>query len=162
MEKISKTFEALKEWLDDTEAVVLKKPRVEAYRLVKLVIAHLQMADADYVAGASRPSVVIDPVGASALVSPGHIEESAIRTRRHVKPTKELVDGWLESMNPAIRSKLVRLLDCFKQYLDPESDVGIDIICPHCNPEEIAKCLRVADPSIVDASTVFMQHQLGR
>lgn len=159
-EKLANTFDALKEWLEDAKVVVLEKPRLEAYRYVELVIAHLQMADVDYAAGASRASTVVTPTASEE--AGGQVEESAIRSPPVVRPTKEQVDAWLEDMNPQVRSKLVRLLDCFKQYLDPDSDTGIDIICNHCSPEEIVKCIRVADPSIVDASTVFMQHQVGR
>lgn len=160
-EKLGKTFDGIKEWMDDTKAVVLKKPRLEAYKYVDLLLAHLQMADVDFVAGASRPSVVVAPSSGVEEV-PAVVEKSAIKSPEVVRPTKEQVDGWLENMNPQVRSKLVRLLSCFKQYLDPESEVGIDIICNHCSPEEIVKCIRVEDPNIKDASTVFMQHQLGR
>ncbi|KKN41102.1 hypothetical protein LCGC14_0726630 [marine sediment metagenome] len=160
-EKLINTFDGLKEWLDDAKDVVLKKPRLEAYRYVELLIAHLQMADVDYVVGASiaTPATQSDPLAGLERSEVAHIERSAIKSPVVTRPTKEQVDGWIESMNPRVRSKLVRLLDCFKQYLDPESDVGIDIICNYCTPEEIVKCIRVADPSIVDASTVFMQHQ---
>lgn len=160
-EKLINTFDGLKEWLDDVKVVVLGKSRLEAYRYVKLLISHLQMTDVDYVAGASiaTPVTRSDPLARSEVV---HVEQSAIKSPNVVRPTKEQVDGWIESMNPQVRSKLVRLLDCFKQYLDPESDVGVDIICNHCTPDEIVKCVTIADPSIVDASTVFMEHQLGR
>ena len=160
-EKLINTFDGLKEWLDDAKDMVLKKPRLEAYRYVGLLITHLQMADVDFVAGASiaTPAIQTDPLAGLERSEVAHVERSAIKSPDVVRPTKEQVDGWIEGMNPRVRSKLVRLLDCFKQYLDPESDVGIDIICNHCTPEEIVKCIRVADPSIVDASTVFMQHQ---
>ena len=162
-EKLTYTFDGLKEWLDDARVVVLGKSRLEAYRYVKLLISHLQMTDVDYVAGVSTATPVIQPGPLAGLEqSEAHVERSAIKSPNIVRPTKEQVDGWIESMNPRIRSKLVRLLDCFKQYLDPESEAGIDIICNHCTPDEIVKCITIADPSIVDASTVFMQHQLGR
>lgn len=160
-EKLTYTFDALKEWLEDAKAVVLGKSRLEAYRYVKLLISHLQMTDVDYVAGASTATPVIQPGPLAALEqSEARVEQSAIKSPVVTRPTAEQVDGWLDGMNPQVRSKLVRLLDCFKQYLDPESEVGIEIICNYCSPEEIVKCVRVADPSIVDASTVFMQYQL--
>lgn len=160
-EKITSTFDALKEWLDDAKVSILEKPRLEAYRYVELMIAHLQMVDVDYIAGASRASVVVAP----SVDSPekGEQESSTVSEEPPVpvvRPTAEQVDGWLDDMNPQIRAKLTRLLDCFKQYLDPESEVGIEVICSRCNPVEIAKCIRIADPSIVDSSTVFMEHQL--
>ncbi len=162
-EKLAYTFDGLKGWLDDARVVVLGKPRLEAYRYVKLLISHLQMTDVDYVAGASTATPVTrpDPLAVLERSEVAHVEQSAIKSPDVTRPTKEQVDGWLESMAPRVRSKLVRLLDCFKQYLDPESDVGIDIICNHCTPAEIVKCITIADPSIVDASTVFMQHQLS-
>lgn len=161
-EKLGNTFDGIKEWMDDTKAVVLKKPRLEAYRYVDLLLAHLQMADVDFIAGATRPSVVVPP-SSGVEEAPAVVEEkSAIKSPAVVRPTKKQVDGWLENMNPQVRSKLVRLLSCFKQYLDPDSEVGIDIICNHCSPAEIVKCIRVEDPNIKDASTVFMEHQLGR
>ena len=165
-ERVTGTFDALKVWLDDTKATVLEKPRLEAYKYIELLIAHLQMIEVDYKAGASRASVVkvnTDPIRVEAEESAtGELEvpESNIASLPVVRPTVELVDGWLVDMNPQVRSKLTRLLTCFKQYLDPDSEVGIDIICSHCNPAEIAKCLIIADPSIVDSSTVFMEHQL--
>lgn len=162
-EKISETFDALKGWLDEAKELVLVKPRLEAYRYVGLVIAHLQLVDVDYVAGKSTASTVTQSYS---LPAPGleqdeaHVEKSAIKSPEVVRPTEAQVDGWLDDMNPQVRSKLTRLLTCFKQYLDPDSEVGIDIICTHCNPTEIAKCIRAEDPSITDSSTVFMQHQL--
>lgn len=160
-EKFNKTFDALKEWLEDSRVSNIEKNRDEAYRYVDLLIGHLQMVDADYIAGASRATPIVAP---PAAVEPGKELEAPhnIQSLPHIRPTAEQVDGWLEDMNPQIRSKVTRLLDCFKQYLDPDSESGIAIICDRCSPEEIAKCIIIADPSIEDASTVFMQHQLGR
>lgn len=164
-EKFNDTFEALKGWLDDAKAAVIGKNRDEAYRYVNLLIAHLQMVDVDYIAGVSKPSVIVTKTVSAVNVNNSsqdedHEELSAIKNIPVVRPTVELVDGWLGDMNPQVRSRLTRLLDCFKQYLDPESEAGIDIICNHCNPTEISKCLIIADPSIQDSSTVFMKHQL--
>lgn len=160
-EKFNKTFEALKEWLEDSRVSNIGKNRDEAYRYVDLLIGHLQMVDVDYIAGASRATPIVAP----SAVEPGKVEPEgephAIKSLPHIRPTAEQVDGWLEDMNPQIRSKVTRLLDCFKQYLDPDSESGIAVICDRCSPEEIVKCLRIADPSIEDSSTVFMKHQLG-
>jgi hypothetical protein len=159
-EKFNNIFETLKEWLDDSRTSTVEKDRDEAYRYVDLLIGHLQMVDVDYIAGASRATPIVTP---SVLENVEPLEEPAhnIKSPPHVRPTAEQVDGWLGDMNPQIRSKVTRLLDCFKQYLDPDGEAGIDVICNRCRPEEIAKCLIIADPSIEDASTVFMKHQLG-
>ena len=61
-------------------------------------------------------------------------------------------------MRPKARAKAETLLDCIKQYLDPEGP-GIEIICNFCNQEKIVRCLKDVDPSIKDASTVFMTFQ---
>ena len=166
-ERVTGTFDALKVWLDDTKATVLEKPRLEAYKYIELLIAHLQMIEVDYKAGASRASVVktssvdsTEKQGQESATGELEVPEHNIESLPVVRPTAEQVDGWLGDMNPQVRSKLTRLLTCFKQYLDPDSTVGIDIICSHCNPAEIAKCIIIADPKIVDSSTVFMAHQL--
>ena len=161
-EKFNTTFEALKDWLDDGKDVMLEKDRDEAYRYVNLLISHLQMVDVDFIAGASKATPVIQPSPARQDRSGNEVvqEPHNIKSVPVTRPTVAQVDRWLETMNPQIRAKVARLLDCFKQYLDPDSEVGADVICTHCNPEEIAKCIRIADPSIKDSMTVFMEHQL--
>ena len=165
-EKFNTTFEELKGWLDDAKNSILGKDRDDAYRYFNLLIAHLQMVDVDYMAGASRATVVVAP-SVGSTEKQGQESSTELEAPEHnieslpvVRPTAEQVDGWLGDMNPQVRSKLTRLLTCFKQYLDPDSTVGIDIICSHCSPAEIAKCIIIADPKIVDSSTVFMEHQL--
>lgn len=163
-EKFTKTFEALKEWLDDALAVMLEKNRDEAYRYINLLISHLQMVDADYIAGASQASPVVVPLVEHSEAEEGKSEAPAhkIKSVKVVRPTKEEFEAMVDGMKPGMKVKAIKLLDCMKQYFDPDSEVGIDIICSHCSPEEIVKCIRIEDPSIEDASTVFMKHQLGR
>ena len=157
-ERFNNIFEALKGWLDDARTVVLEKERDEAYRYVNLLIAHLQRVDVDFVAAVEPPR---DPLDAG-----GHdlsIKIPPVRVRsRVVRPTKEQVDGWLSNMIPAMREKAPVILACLKQYLDPESDVGLDVICPDCSPDRMVACIRAEDPSIVDSMSVFMDHQIGR
>lgn len=156
-ERFNKIFEALKEWLDDARIVVLEKDRDEAYRYVNLLIAHLQRVDLDFVAAVEPPQDSLDAgVDLSIKGPPRRIRS------RVVRPTKEQVDGWLSNMIPSMREKAPMILDCLKQYLDPESDVNIAVICNDCSPDRMVACIQAEDPSIVDSMSVFMEHQIGR
>lgn len=160
-ERFNNLFEALKGWLDDARDVVLEKERDEAYRYVNLLIAHLQRVDVDFVAAVEPPQDPLDAGGHTGIDL--SIKRPPVRVRsRVVRPTKEQVDGWLANMIPAMREKAPVILACLKQYLDPESDVGLDVICPDCSPDRMVACIRAEDPSIVDSMSVFMTHQVGR
>ena len=146
-EKFQRVFKGLHGWIDDLETVILEKDSGDAYRYTRLLLVALTKVDIDYIAG-----VAIDMEDGE-LVTPLEPPEPVVR------PTKEQVDGWLEQMPAKIRRKAITLVDCLKQYNDPESEVGIKIICNHCSREEMEKCIRIADPSITDATTVFMAFQ---
>lgn len=159
-ERFNNIFEALKGWLDDARIVVLEKERDEAYRYVNLLIAHLQRVDLDFVAAVEPPQDPLDAGGHTGVDL--SIKRPPARVRsRVVRPTKEQVDGWISNMIPAIREKAPVILACMKQYLDPESDVGIAVICNDCSPDRMVACIQAEDPSIVDSMSVFMQHQVG-
>jgi len=154
-EKFKEVFEGLKDWLDGTHDVVVEKDRDEAYRYLRLLLAALAKLDADFIAGArasAEPEAKVDVLSG---VAP--IEEKP--SEPVVRPTREQVDGWLNQMSPEIRAKAATLLDCLKQYLDPESEVGIDIICSFCSLEKMERCIRDEDPTITDSTTVFMDYQ---
>lgn len=160
-ERFNNIFEDLKEWLDEARDVVLEKNRDEAYRYVNLLIAHLQRVDLDFVAAVEPPQDPLDAGGHTGVDLSIKGPPKRIRSRV-VRPTKEQVDGWLSNMIPAIREKAPVILECLKQYLDPESDVGISVICNDCSPDRMVACIQAEDPSIVDSMSVFMQHQVGR
>ncbi len=150
-EKFERVFEGLKEWLDDAQGVILEKDRDEAYRYLRLLLIALAKVDVDYLAG------VKVAMGDGEL---GRIEDPKEKIPEPiVRPTKEQVDGWLDQMPAKMKRNAITLLDCLKQYCDPESEVGVDIICNHCSLEEMEQCIRNADPSITDSMTVFMKVQ---
>lgn len=151
-EKFGRVFEGLKEWLDDAQEVILKKDRDAAYRYLRLLLLALTKVDVDFLAGVK---VTMED---GELVSPIEDLEEKL-PEPVVRPTKEQVDGWLGQMPAKMKQKAIMLLDCLKQYCDPESEVDIDIICNHCTPEEMEQCIRNADPSITDSMTIFMQVQ---
>ncbi len=145
-DKFKEIFEGLKDWLDGTHDVVVEKDRDEAYQYLRLLLATLTEIG----------STKIEPrVDALSEVAP--IEETP--PEPVVRPTKEQVDGWLKRMTPEVRVKAETLLDCIKQYVDPENEAGIEIICNFCSPEKMERCIRDEDPSITDSMTVFMDHQ---
>lgn len=152
-EKFKTIFEGLKDWLDGTHDVVVEKDRDDAYRYLRLLLGILGKVDVDFVAGV-MPSA---KVGVDALSEVAPIEEEL--PEPVVRPTKEQVDGWLNQMVPEMRVKAETLLDCIKQYVDPENEVGIEVICNFCGPEKIERCIRGEDPSITNSKTVFMKHQ---
>lgn len=153
-DKFKKIFEGLKEWLDETHDIVVEKDRDEAYRYLRLLLGTLAKVDVDFVAGVKAPA---EPGDVLSEVAPIEAPPEPV-----VRPTKEQVDGWLAQMTPEVRVKATTLLDCLKQYLDPESEVGINIICNFCSPEKMERCIRDEDPSITDSMTVFMEHQQER
>lgn len=144
-EKFTETFNSLKGWLDETLETVLKMPRDAAYRYIDLLIKGLQRVDVDFVAGVDRTRTSED----TELEIPEPI----------VRPTKEDVDGWLNELTPEARTKAAELVDCIKQYLDPEGP-GIEIICNHCSRKEMEQCIRNADPTFEDSGSIFMKAQL--
>lgn len=150
-DKFKKIFEGLKDWLDGTYDVVVEKDRDEAYRYLRLLLGTLAKVDTDFVAG-----VRVSAESGDVLSEVAPIEEPPEPV---IRPTKEQVDGWLERMTPEVRVKAETLLDCIKQYVDPENEAGIEIICNFCSPEKMERCIRDEDPSITDSMTVFMDHQ---
>lgn len=154
-DKFKKVFEGLKDWLDGTHDIIIEKDRDEAYRYLRLLLGSLTKVDVDFVARATPSTKAKAEVDVLSEVAP--IEEEA--PEPVIRPTEEQVDGWLEQMSPKVRRKAITLVDCLKQYLDPESEVGIDIICSECSLEKMEQCIRIADPSITDSMTVFMEHQ---
>jgi len=151
-EKFERVFEGLKEWLDEAQGVILEKDRDEAYRYLRLLLIALTKVDVDYLAGVK---VTMDD---GRLVARVEDPEEEI-PEPIVRPTKEQVDGWLDQMPAKIKRKAITLLDCLKQYCDPESEAGVDIICNHCSLKEMEQCIRNADPSITDSMTIFMEVQ---
>jgi len=150
-EKFTETFNALKGWLDDGLNTVLGMDRDAAYRYIDLLLKGLQKVDIDFVAVVMPESKELDsvkPVDAQEEPEPDPV----------VRPTKEQVDGWLAALTPKAKIIANEHLDCIKQYLDPEGP-GIDIICSHCSKDELAQCIRNADPSFEDAGSIFMKVQ---
>ena len=158
-EKFTGTFSSLKTWLDDALEVVLKMNRDPAYRYIKLLIDGLVKVDVDFVAGVDTrpPEPGVEPVlSLENIEQPVEPAEPIIPA---VRPTKEQVDGWLSELDPSVRVKAEELVDCIKQYVDPDG-AGIDVICNHCSREEMEQCIRNADPSFQDSGSIFMKHQL--
>ena len=145
-EKFTETFSSLKEWLDDGLESVLKMNRDAAYRYIDLLIKGLQRVDLDFVAGVDMQIVVPED------------KEPELPPAPVVRPTKEQVDGWLGELTPEVRVKAAELVDCLKDYLDPDGP-GLEIICHHCSREEMEQCIRNADPSFEDAGSIFMKIQ---
>lgn len=154
-EKFTKTFSSLKTWMDDGLEVVLKMDRDQAYRYIKLLIDGLVKVDVNFVAGVDTRPKSKD----GKIIPLQDIEQPAEPIIPVVRPTKEQFDGWLEELTPNARRKAIELVDCVKQYLDPDGP-GMDIICSHCSKDEVAQCIRNADPSFEDAGSIFMKHQL--
>jgi len=157
-EKFTGTFSSLKTWMDDGLEAVLKMDRDQAYRYIKLLLDGLMKVDVDFVAGVdtrpkSKDGKIIPLQDIEQPVEPA---EPIIPV---VRPTKEQVDGWLGELDPSVKVKAEELVDCIKQYVDPEGP-GIDVICSHCSREEMEQCIRNADPSFSDSGSIFMQHQL--
>lgn len=152
-DKFKGVFEGLKDWLDGTHDVVIEKDRDEAYRYLRLLLATLAKVDVDFIGGVIPPT----KIGEDVLLEVAPIEEEPLKPV--IRPTKEQVNGWIDQMTPEIRMKATTLLDCLKQYLDPESEVGIDIICNVCSLEKMERCIRDEDPTITDSMTVFMDFQ---
>ncbi len=150
-EKFTETFSSLKDWLDDGLESVLKMNRDPAYRYIDLLIKALQQVDVDFVAGVDRQIP-----GVERKITPS--EEQPYEPIPIVRPTKEQVDGWLGELMPEVRIKAEELVDCIKQYVEPEGP-GIDVICNHCSKEEMEQCIRNADPSFSDSGSIFMRVQ---
>ena len=146
-EKFTETFASLKVWMDESLEAVLVMPRDAAYRYIDLLILGLQKVDVDFVAGVDTTKILSEVA-----------EEPKIPPVPVVKPTKEEVDGWLSELTPEIRAKASEIVDCLKQYLDPEGP-GMEVICPHCTKAELEQCIRNADPSIEDSGSIFMRVQ---
>ncbi len=152
-EKFTGTFSSLKTWMDDALEAILKMDRDPAYRYIKLLIDGLVKVDVDFVAGVdTRPKLEGKTIPLEDIEQP---VEPIIPV---VRPTKEQVDGWLSELTPEVLTKATELVDCLKQYQDPDGP-GIDIICPHCTKEELEQCIRNVDPSIEDAGSIFMKVQ---
>ena len=157
-EKFTKTFSSLKTWMDDGLEVVLKMDRDQAYRYIKLLIDGLVKVDVDFVAGVDTRPKLKD----GKIIPLQDIEQSVEPVEPIipvVRPTKEQVDGWLTELTPEAKIKAEELVDCIKQYVDPDGP-GLEIICRHCAREEMEQCIRNADPSFKDSGSIFMQHQL--
>ncbi len=151
-EKFKEVFDGVKEWVDDAHDGATEMNQDEAYRYLRLLLSALKKVDADFKAGAKAKE-------AAPLSDLTPIEEEPLKpVEPIIRPTKEQVDEWLGQMTPEARAKVEALLSCMKQYLDPEGP-GIKIICNFCNKEKIVRCLKDADPTITDASTVFMNFQ---
>jgi len=149
-EKFTETFASLKTWMDDGLEAILEMNRDQAYRYIKLLIDGLRKVDVDFVAGVdSRP-----------LKKPPELEQPKVEEPiiPVVRPTKEQVDGWIEELTPKARRIAIEHVDCIKDYLDPDGP-GIDVICNHCSKDELAQCIRNADPSFEDAGSIFMRVQ---
>jgi len=129
-EKITTTFEGMKEILDDTLEIILEKDRKEAFRYTNILVTAIQQADIDFIAGAEVEEEQIHQVEEKKQPS-GPVE----------KPDFE---AFMENISDRQRNIGLRSLDCFQQF--PE--VGYDIVCPDCSMEKMIACIRMEDPSV--------------
>ena len=134
VEKITATFEAMKEILDDTLEIVLEKDRAEAFRYTNLVVSAIQQADVNFIGG---------------LVAPEEKDEEDPDNPKKLKKgpvgpvAKPDFKAFSDNLTPAQMNVAMRL-DCFRQY----EEVGDAIVCADCSMEKMIACIRMEDPSI--------------
>ena len=134
-DKISKTFEAMKEVLDDTLEIVLEMDRGEAFRYTNILVTAIQEADANFMGGVELETPII------AIAAPtGPVPRPDFAALRENLTEEQLAIG-------------LRSLDCFQQF----DEVGDDIVCPDCSMEKMFACIRREDPS-VDPKRDFIDH----
>lgn len=67
-EKITATFEAMKEVLDDTLKLVLEKDRGEAFRYTNLLVNSIQQADVNFIGGVPVKEAITPENGANEII----------------------------------------------------------------------------------------------
>lgn len=133
VEKITQTFEAMKEILDETLEDVLEKDRVEAFRYTNLLVQALQQADTNFQSGV--PVEERDETNIIAAAQPAPKSSGPVK-----KPDFNAFRKNLTSHQLSIASRL----DCFKDY----EEVGDTIVCNDCSMENMIACIRREDPTI--------------
>jgi len=140
VEKITATFEAMKEVLDDTLKIVLEKDRAEAFRYTNLVVTAIQQADNNFIGGVVVEQVINPENSPNEIIPP--LGQNAVRTKKGAvaKPDFMLFTKGLTTRQMGVASRL----DCFKQF--PE--IGDAIVCPDCSQEKMIACIRMEDPAV--------------
>lgn len=133
IEKITATFKAMKEVLDDTLKIVLEKDRAEAFRYTNLIVESIQQADVKFIGGVTASVENEEDPETKTILKKG--PTGPVPKPDFLALTKELTE---EQMNVAMR------LDCFKQF----EEVGDAIVCADCSPERMIACIRMEDPAI--------------
>jgi hypothetical protein len=133
-EKITATFEAMKEILDDTLKLVLEKDRAEAFRYTNLLVTAIQQADVNFIGG-----VAVEPE-----INEENPETPKNEKTKTTQPTeKPDFLGFTQGLTPH-QMNVAQRLDCFKQY----EELGDDIVCLDCTQEKMIACIRMEDPTI--------------
>lgn len=139
--KITATFEALKEILDDTLEIVLEKDRAEAFRYTNLFVAGIQQVDVNFIGGVKPPKEKEDE--GEPIEEPDQTPENILSTPKG--PVKK-PDFLSFTQELSVRELKVgnAKLDCFIQF--PE--VGEAIVCADCSRTRMKECIRMEDPTV--------------
>jgi len=127
-ERLTQIIELMKDSLDKVLEDALSKPRDEAFKTVSRYLIAMQ------------EGVKVDEV------------------KSEMKPPAEpVIHPKLEDIFAVLPEDICagarRHLSCVKSYtkLEEEGEDGSQVLCPDCSPEKMIVCLRVEDPTIVDA-----------
>lgn len=140
-EKITATFEAMKDVLDDTLEIVLEKDRAEAFRYTNLLVTSIQQADALFIGDVASNGLISGENGINENISR---EDGRTPATKKLPVKKPSWASFAEKLTERQREIGNRYLDCFQMY----PDVGDEIVCNDCSLEKMIACIRTADPSI--------------
>jgi len=128
-ERLTQIIELMKDSLDKVLEDALSKPRDGAFKTVSRYL--IAMQDGGKVGG---------------------------EIKSEMKPPAEpIIHPKLEDIFAVLPEDICagarRHLSCVKSYtkLEEEGEDGSQVLCPDCSPEKMIVCLRVEDPTIVDA-----------
>lgn len=159
-EKLRSIFKEVHELLDENLEAILKADRDNAYRYANLLIQAFNQANVDYAQGVEAeerkaPSAVN-------LEPPTTKEPTVMRVELGERPN---FHGILNQLTEEEGRKAVALLDCVKTGLDIELDGGdpSDALCYGldrvCSAEEMRKCIRTEDPTVLDEMDRDLQNK---
>ena len=141
-EKITATFEAMKEILDDTLKIVLEKDRAEAFRYTNLVVTAIQQADTNFIGGVVAEKLINEENDPNEIIEPDGL--NAVRTSKEPVEKPDFI-AFTQGLSTR-QMNVAKRLDCFKQFQDEE--VGDAIVCDDCSQEKMIACIRMEDPTI--------------
>jgi len=126
-ERLTQIIELMKDSLDKVLEEALSKPRDEAFKTVSRYLIAMQEGVGEEIKSVKKP------------------------------PAKPIIHPKLEDIFAVLPEDICagarRHLSCVKSYmkLEEEGEDGSQVLCPDCSPEKMVVCLRVEDPTIVDA-----------